>query len=154
MLDAFRVEFGTMARHAHGDEQVDDEAMAGAHPRCKALTCRSEKYTAIELGGREALAFEPGDALDRRRVRDAEAPGDIGRPRLALGLQKVVDQLDIILEHRRGAGGTRPLKTLRQRRSEAPGLWRRGLRSRSPVSDLSCWRGLTCLWDGKMRPWG
>src|SRR5579863_9720540 len=97
VFDALGIKLGAMFRHADGDEKIDDEAVAGADAGGKIRTLRRQKDAAIKLGGREPLALEPCNALDRGRMRDAEPTGDVDRASLALRGQEIVDQLDIIL---------------------------------------------------------
>jgi hypothetical protein len=40
MLNAFRIEFGAVARHTDGNKEIDNETMARTHPRREALTQR------------------------------------------------------------------------------------------------------------------
>ncbi len=57
---------------------------------------------------REAIALEAADGLDGGGVGDTQAARDVGGARLALALEQVGDDLDIVLGQRggaRGAGG-------------------------------------------------
>ena len=106
VFDTLGVEFGAMWRHADRNEEINDQAMASADTRSEIKPTRRKKHAAIELRCRQAFALQPADALDRRGMRHPEPARDIGRPRLPLRRQKIVDQLDIILKHRRGLRGT------------------------------------------------
>ena len=68
------------------------------HPGGELVAALGEEHPAIGAGGRDALALQSRDHLDRGRVRYAQSPGDVGRPRLTGSGEQVGDQLDIVLD--------------------------------------------------------
>src|SRR6516162_2751661 len=87
MLDAFGVGFGGFGRHAEGAQHIDDEAMADADTVGECMAFFGQEHAAIGFCGGEAGALQTRDGLDRGGVGDAEAAGDVGRPRLAFAGQ-------------------------------------------------------------------
>ncbi len=81
MLDAFGVRFRVVGRHADRAQQVDHQAVAGAHPLRQRLTGFGEEHAAIGARGGKAGALQPGDAFVGGGVGDAEAAGDVGGAR-------------------------------------------------------------------------
>ena len=84
----------------------------------------------------KSFPFQPGDALDRSCMRNAQPAGDVGRARFAAAGQEIVDQFDVIFEHRAGLRQTRFLEALRPLRLG----WqfnRGNIRRASPVSSSS-----------------
>ena len=88
-------EFG---RHAERAQNVDHEPMANAHALRHRFPLLGEEYAAIGPRGREPGALETRNRLDRGGVRNAETPGDVGRPRFAGILQQVGDQFHIVFQ--------------------------------------------------------
>ncbi len=75
-----------------------------------------QEYAAIGAGGRQPLALQPRNRLDRGGMRDAEAARDVGRPCLTAGGEQVGDQLGIILQQRGGLRGAGLAEAARLRR--------------------------------------
>ncbi|GBE43329.1 hypothetical protein BMS3Bbin10_01405 [bacterium BMS3Bbin10] len=99
VLDALRIDsrrFGINAdiRQESLDNRVPLAALTGEFAPGVA-----QKDAAIGLALDEARFGQPGERARHRRLRDAEARGDIDLPRLAGGLNQIVDQLHIILEY-------------------------------------------------------
>ena len=107
VFDAFGVIFRIFTRDADGEEEVHDEAVAGADAVREGLAGFGEEDAAIGQGGGEAFAFEAGDCFDDGDVADAEAAGDVRGAGFAAGGEEVRDELGIILDEGGSAGFAR-----------------------------------------------
>jgi CheY-like chemotaxis protein len=83
MLDPLGVRFRRLGRHAERAQNVDHKPVTNAHALGQRFALLGEEHTAIRPRGREPGALETRDRLDRGGVRNAEAPGNVGRPRFA-----------------------------------------------------------------------
>ena len=87
-----------IGRNAERAQNVDHEPMANAHALGQRLPLLGEEHAAIRPRGREPAALEARNGLDRGGVRNAETPGDVGRPRLAGVLQEIGDQFHVVFQ--------------------------------------------------------
>ena len=125
MFDAFAVGFGIFEGDTDGEEEFDDEAVAGADSFGEVVAGRCEEDAAVGEGSDEAFALEAGDGFDGSGVGDAQAAGDIDGAGFAAGCEQVGDQFGVVFEQggRAGAAGFAEAVGLGPGR----GAWRRGL---------------------------
>jgi hypothetical protein len=69
--------------YAERTQHVDHKPMANAHALRKPFPFFGEEHTPIRPRCCEPRTLEALNRLDRGGVRNAEAPGDVGRPCLA-----------------------------------------------------------------------
>ena len=112
MFEAFGVEFGVFGGDAHGHQQIDDRAVAGADVIGELLTCLGEKDPAIGPGNRKALALEAADGLGGGGVGDAHARGNIGDAGFPIRGNQIADHLGIVFQQGHGLSGARLVETL------------------------------------------
>jgi hypothetical protein len=84
VLHAFRVGFGSLGGNTDGKQQLDHKPMPRAHAIGEFAARLRQEDAAVGPGRRQAFPLEAGDALKCGRMRDAQALGDISRPRLAV----------------------------------------------------------------------
>ena len=121
VLDAFGVGFRGGLVEAEGEEQANDDAVAVARGLRGGAAGMGEEKAAIGSRFHQPVALQAGDGGGDGCLCDAEAVREIDGASLAQGIQKVGDEFDVILRHRRAVA--------RARAGEARGL------------GVGCWQG-------------
>ena len=97
MLDAFRVDprhvlLDTQRTQEAVDDQVTPAAVVG-----EVAALAGEEDRAIGFGMNQAVALQAADRVVDGGVGDTQPVGEVNRTRLALRLDQIRDQLDIVL---------------------------------------------------------
>jgi hypothetical protein len=95
--DSFCIGFSRFSRNPNCSKHIDHDSMAEPHLFRQRPSDRRQEYAPIRPTGNQTVTLQPGNRLDDAHMRDAKAPGDVGRAGFALGRQQVRDQLDIVL---------------------------------------------------------
>ena len=102
VLEALGIGLGRFRIKADRDEEAHDELVPRLRPCGEFCPGLGEEQAAIGPCLDKPVALQPGDRVRDGRLGNAHAPGEIDRPRLALGTEQIRDQLDIVL----GDGGS------------------------------------------------
>lgn len=104
VLDTLRVRPRDFLADADGAEEIHHDSMPAAHGISQSQSRLREEDGPVGPIREQTRFHQPRDRLRDRHVRDAEPPGDVHRPRFAVGVQEIGDNLDVILGRLLGVG--------------------------------------------------
>ena len=99
MFDALCIGIGDLCVNAQDDEEFSDDAVALACGRGQQPTLVGQKDRAVGLAGNETVALQAPDRVVDGRFCHPKALGQINEARLALLLDEICDERDVVFSH-------------------------------------------------------
>jgi hypothetical protein len=97
VFHAFRIGLRDFGRNTDGDQQRDHQSMSRPDLGREVQARLGQEDPTIGPRGYKPFPLEAADALERRRMRDAEPLGDFSCARLAMGYMQISDEFDVVL---------------------------------------------------------
>ena len=125
VLDPLGIPLGRFLRKPKGTQERDHQAVAPARHLGQLAAGFGQEDRPVRAVLDQAIALQAGYGIGYRRLGDPEVLGNIDGARLAVDVDQIGDQFDIILGGLGAMGRARLAKTFRRPPAESPASWDR-----------------------------